>query len=440
MQKKDKTIAILTLGCAKNTVDSEIIASILQNAGVIVEDNPENATVVVINTCGFIEDSKQESIDTILNIADMKDSGHVNTLIVCGCLSKRYEYELAGQLPEIDVLSGIDAHETARKVIDILGIKNAGCLTAKLRKHRLTPRHWAYLRIAEGCDNRCTYCAIPLIRGPLTSRSEEAIVREAVGLVEDGALELNVIAQDTTSYNRDKGAPRLHLLLQRLCAELPDTWIRLLYTHPAHYYDELIDVLASEAQICPYLDLPLQHINDRVLSDMGRKATRERVEELINTLRTAIPSLTLRTTCIVGFPSETEAAFEELMEFVKEYKFERLGAFIYSPEEDTSAAELSDTVPQKLKIDRYNRLMSLQQEIAGQTARERIGSIENVLVENSSSENKGLWTARSRHEAPEVDPIIYVEHAKGIRQGDKISVRILDSNGLDFSARFLKKA
>ena len=439
-KKKQKTmpprVAIVSLGCAKNLVDSEHMGSLLEEAGVEVTTDPERAPVVIVNSCGFIDIAKEESIDAVLEVADLKETGQLQRLIVTGCLTERYGTELKELLPEADVMLGIDPHGAARAALWALGMKNSMPSQCNLRALRLTPRWWSYLRVSEGCDNCCAYCAIPSIRGPLVSRPMDEILEEAEELVGSGAKEINVIAQDTTAYGRDHGKARLHELLRELCQIEHDGWIRLLYSHPAHYYPELIDVLAEEDSICPYLDVPLQHISDPILERMGRGVRRSEIEDLLDTLRGRIPNLTLRTTFLVGFPGETDEHFEEMLEFVRDRRFERLGAFRYSREEDTRSHDFEDPVPEAVQDERYHRLMELQREIAFETAEERIGEATTVLIEEERDEGpENEVIARSPAEAPDVDPIIFIEDGEDLRHGEMVEVEIVDSFEYDCIAR-----
>ena len=427
-------VAILTLGCPKNLVDSEHIASLLDAAGVEVCTDATEAPVVIVNTCGFIESAKSESIDTILEIADLKASG-LETLIVTGCLSQRYGTEIRELLPEVDCLLGIDGRGAAQAALRALGMGSALPSRCNLRAHRFTPRAWAYLRIADGCDNCCTYCAIPSIRGLLESRPMPEVLAEARDLLEGGVRELNIIAQDTTAYGMGgTQSQQLDELLLQICGLGCDKWIRLLYTHPAHYYPELIDVLTFD-QICPYLDIPLQHVNDRILQRMGRKVTRREIEGLIAELRGRIPGLTLRTTFMVGFPGETDRQFEELLDFVRKMEFDRLGAFAYSREEGTRAGRYRNQIPEQVKQERLHELMIAQQKIAFRLAAARKGERTAVLVERAAAREAEPAVARSPHEAPDVDPVVLVEEAPHLRPGDIVDVEIVGGSGYDCVAR-----
>ncbi|KPK62269.1 MAG: hypothetical protein AMK73_06385, partial [Planctomycetes bacterium SM23_32] len=344
------TVALLTLGCAKNLVDSEHIASILDRAGARVTHSSEGADVAIINTCGFIEEAKQESIDLIIEVGAARTAGGLRGVVVTGCLGERYGEQLRRELPEADAVIGIDPRGAAQMALRLAG-RGTEPLPSEvaLRSHRLTPRAWSYLRIAHGCENRCTYCAIPLIRGRLRSRPMDELLAEAQELVAGGVLELNVIAQDTANYGLDtEGKRLLHVLVRRLCRTDGLRWLRLLYMHPAHVYDELVEVMADEEKVCPYVDVPLQHVADAVLARMGRRITRAQVEDLIARLRERLPGLALRTTFMTGFPGETDRDFAELLDFVRQMRFDRLGCFVYSREEGTPAAELPDQVPRRV--------------------------------------------------------------------------------------------
>ncbi|MFP4175802.1 MAG: 30S ribosomal protein S12 methylthiotransferase RimO [Planctomycetota bacterium] len=417
-------VAIVSLGCAKNLVDSEHIASLLEKAGVEVVTDPTDAPVVIVNSCGFIDIAKEESIDSVLEIADLKTEGNLRRLILTGCLSERYGQELRESLPEADVMLGIDPHGAARAALWALGMKCPLPSQCNMRAVRFTPPWWSYLRISEGCDNCCSYCAIPNIRGPLVSRPHEDILAEARQLVNEGARELNLIAQDTTAYQHDHGQQGLHKLLDDLCHLENQPWIRLLYTHPAHYYTELIDVLAEQEAICPYLDIPLQHVSDPILKRMERGVTKARIADLISTLRDRIPDLTLRTTFMVGFPGETEEQFQEILDFAEEIEFERIGGFKYSREEDTPASTFDAPVPEEVKESRYERLMELQQTIMRHKARERVGETTEVLIEGYRED---IPVGRSAAEAPDVDPLIFFDEADSLHEGALVRAEIVDS-------------
>ena len=423
-------VALFTLGCAKNLVDSERIASILEAAGAQVVHEARGAAVAIVNTCGFIDPAKEESIDAVLELADREGLTRPRTLIVAGCLSQRYGEQLRQELPEVDAFVGTDPEATARVALEALGLAHRGACPTRAR--RLTPRAWSYLQISQGCDNRCAYCAIPLIRGPLRSLPADELLAEAQFLAGQGVKELNVIAQDITAYGTDTvGKPLLHVLLRDLCGIEGLEWVRLLYAHPAHFYDKLTGVMAAEQKVCPYVDLPLQHISNRILKAMGRKVTRARVERLLARLRDRIPGLTLRTTFITGLPGETEAEFEELLEFVREQRFDRVGCFAYSPEDDTPAAAMSDQVPAEVAQERRDLLMAAQADIAMDLAQARVGERTRVLIEARDDAMEDVHPARSRHEAPDVDPLIYVTSSRPLQAGDFADVEIVGAEGYD---------
>jgi ribosomal protein S12 methylthiotransferase len=429
-------VALLTLGCPKNLLDSERIASVLEANGAEVVHELEGAQAAIVNTCGFIQSAKEESIDVILAVGGRRKAQALKTLVVTGCLSQRYGEELRRLLPEADVVVGIDPEGAARAALAVLMPDCVHQVRPSFpRSRRLTPAAWSYLAVSYGCDNRCAYCAIPLIRGPLRSRPRQEVLDEARFLAEQGVREVNVIAQDTAAYGVDlDGRPAVHALLRDLCRIEGLTWVRLLYVHPAHVYDELIEVLAAERKICPYVDLPIQHINDRILERMGRKTRRSRIEGLIARLRGAIPGLALRTTLMTGFPGEGEAEFDELLQFVRQVRFDRMGCFAYSPEEDTAAVAMPDQVPEHVREERCDRLMAAQQEIAFELSAARVGEKALVLTEDSV-DAEGRRAARSVREAPDVDPLIYVEGEGVPEAGQFIEVQITDSAGYDSIAR-----
>lgn len=424
-------VALLSLGCAKNLIDSEQIASVLEANGVQVVHRIDGAPVAIVNTCGFIDSAKEESIDTILQVAEEGGEGdRPFTLIVTGCLSERYGQELRAEMPEVDAFLGIDPAEAAREALKALDLR-PGPGQRFPRTRSLTPEAWTYLRISRGCDNRCAYCAIPLIRGPLRSRPREQVLEEARRLAERGVREVNVIGQDTSAYGRDRGGPELHELLRELCTIDHLRRVRVLYVHPAHLYDELLDTIAGEEKICPYLDMPLQHVNDDILARMGRRSSRAEIEELLGRTRERISDLTLRTTFIVGFPGETEREFEELREFVRAQRFQRVGCFAYSQEEDTRAAEMEPQVPQEVRRRRRDALMAAQQPIAFQHAEDRVGEQCTLLVEEGGAPQEGVYPARSVHEAPDVDPVIYLNSDRELRPGRFVAARIVAAEGYD---------
>ena len=399
-----KKINVITLGCSKNTVDSEHLMARLAAAGyeVLFDSDRTDAKVVVINTCGFIGDAKQESIDMILRAAAAKQAGKIERLFVVGCLSERYADELRAEIPEVDEYFGA---RTWDGIVRALGASEDPALATERRL--TTPKHYAYLKISEGCNWKCGYCAIPLIRGGHVSVPMEELEEEARKLAAQGVRELMVIAQDTTYYGIDLyGRRMLAELLRRLCRIDGIEWIRLHYAYPAGFPDEVIEAMASEPKICKYLDIPFQHISDAQLASMHRRHTKAEAMELIGRLRGAIPDLALRTTLLVGYPGETEADFEELLAFVREVRFERLGVFPYSEEEGTWSAEnLRDDIPETIKQQRAERVMALQNEISLENNRRRVGRTERVIIDS----RQGDWyVGRTQYDSPEVDQEILI--------------------------------
>ncbi len=429
-----KKINIITLGCSKNTVDSEHLAAQLtaMDYKIVFDSDRTDADVVVINTCGFIGDAKQESIDTILRAAQLKNEGKIEELFVVGCLSQRYADELRPELPEVDDFFGVN---------DWAGIVER--LGAKYRKENetkrelSTPSHYAYLKISEGCNWMCGYCAIPLIRGRHKSVPMEALIAEAEALAESGVRELMVIAQDTTYYGVDiYGERKLAELLERLCRIEKIEWIRLHYAYPTDFPDEVIEVMAREKKICKYLDIPFQHISDNQLAAMKRRHTKEEALTLIKKLRKSIPDIALRTTLLVGYPTESEADFKELVEFVRETKFDRLGVFAYSEEEGTySATRLTDDVPEQIKQERVDAIMRLQERISLENNAKRIGQKMRVIIDRKEGD---FYIGRSEYDSPEVDQEIIIESfGKRLYRGRFYNVAITDAEDYDLYAEIL---
>ena len=423
-----KKINVITLGCSKNTVDSEHLMARLAAAGyeVLFDSDRTDAKVVVINTCGFIGDAKQESIDMILRAAAAKQAGKIERLFVVGCLSERYADELRAEIPEVDDYFGA---RTWDGIVRALGASEDPALATERRL--TTPKHYAYLKISEGCNWKCGYCAIPLIRGGHVSVPMEELEEEARKLAAQGVRELMVIAQDTTYYGIDLyGRRMLAELLRRLCRIDGIAWIRLHYAYPTGFPEEVIEVMAAEPKICKYLDIPFQHISDAQLSAMHRRHTKAEAMELIRRLRTAIPDLALRTTLLVGYPGETEADFAELTEFVREVRFERLGVFAYSEEEGTYSAEkLRDDVPEAVKQERVERIMALQNEISLDNNRRRVGRTERVLIDS----RQGDWyVGRTQYDSPEVDQEILIPAAgKRLLRGHFYEVTVTSAADYD---------
>lgn len=431
-----KKINVVTLGCSKNTVDSEHLAAQLAAAGyqIVFDSNRTDAKVVVINTCGFIGDAKQESIDTILRFAAAKEQGLIERLFVIGCLSERYADELRAEIPEVDDYFGARDMQGIARVLCAAGDPDTS--TERLTS---TPKHYAYLKIAEGCNWHCGYCAIPLIRGPHRSVPMERCVEEAERLAAQGVRELIVIAQDTTYYGRDLyGRRALAELLERLCKVEGIEWIRLHYAYPTDFPQDVIEVMARQKKICPYLDIPFQHISDHQLTLMKRRHSKADAYALIERLRAAVPDLALRTTLLVGYPDETEEDFAELMEFVEKVRFERLGVFPYSEEEGTfSARELEDNVPEEVKQERVDRVMALQNRISLEKNVARVGQREQVIVDS----RQGDWyVARGRYDSPEVDQEILIPASeRQLRRGKIYTVEITGAEEYDLYASVVAK-
>ncbi len=430
---------IVSLGCAKNQVDAEMLLYTLKNRGFTIVNDPADADAVIVNTCGFIESAKQESIDEIIELGKLKQEGTIKAIIVTGCLAERYQNEVTKQLYEVDAAIGIGANEKiADVVLDALNGKKTElfpdklCLPLEGGRIQSTPPYTAYLKIAEGCDNCCTYCAIPLIRGKFRSRKPEDVINEAKKLAENGVKELNVIAQDTTRYGEDLfGEPCLAKLLKELCKIDGFKWIRVLYCYPDRVTDELIDTMASEEKIVKYIDIPLQHCNGEVLKNMNRHGNRESLTELLNKIRAKMPDVIFRSTFITGFPGETEEQFEELAEFAAEIKFQRLGCFAYSIEEDTKAALMPDQIEDEIKQKRADIIMEHQQGVMAEYCESLIGKTVEVLVEGFDKFAECFF-GRSYADAPEVDGCVFFtcEGRKPVA-GEFVNVTITDYMGCD---------
>ena len=429
----------MSLGCAKNQVDAEMLLFSLKQKGFELVDDPAKADAVIVNTCGFIESAKQESIDEIIELGKLKREGKIKAIIVTGCLAERYQNEITKQLYEVDAAVGIGANsKIADIVLDALGGNKTELFPSKLElpleggRIQSTPPYTAYLKIAEGCDNRCTYCAIPLIRGGFRSREPENVIEEAKQLAEKGVRELNVIAQDTTRYGEDLfGKPYLAKLLKELCKIEKLRWIRALYCDPERVTDELIDVMANEEKIVKYIDLPLQHCNAEILKSMNRRGSRESLTALLNKIRDRIPNVVLRTTFISGFPGETEEQFEELCEFAKEIEFDRLGCFPYSQEEDTPAAAFPNQLDGETKQNRADIIMEQQQLIMTRRCEKLVGTTVEVLVEGFDR-IAGCWYGRTYADAPEVDGcVFFTTGGKKPSIGSFVNVKITDTMGID---------
>ncbi|HLN28292.1 MAG TPA: 30S ribosomal protein S12 methylthiotransferase RimO [Gemmataceae bacterium] len=439
------TYAFVSLGCPKNLVDSERMLGRLAQDGYALVPNADGADVVVINTCGFIEPARQESLGVIREMLDLKRQGRVGAVVVAGCLAERKKDELLQEVPEVDHIVGVFGREEITQVVDRALSQRSEQRSlfrpAPLRaledtaRLRITPRHYAYLKISEGCDRLCTFCAIPSMRGKHITKPIEEVLREARELVSDGVRELIIVAQDTTYYGLDLyGRVRLAELLRELDAVDGVEWIRIMYAYPIHFTSELIEILANARRIVPYLDLPLQHINDRMLRRMQRRVNRAATEELLAKLRASIPNLSLRTTFIVGFPGETEAEFEELLAFVKAQQFERAGVFPYSIEPGTPATRLDGHIAEEAKEERRNRLMEAQQQVAFAWSRKQIGREMDVIIDGPDPEVPNHLLARSHADAPEIDALVRVK-GKGLGAGDLVRVKVTTADGYDLVAR-----
>ena len=425
-------ISFVSLGCDKNLVDTEVMLGLLASRGHQMVDSEEIADVIVINTCCFIHDAKEESIQTILEMAEYKKAGSCKALIVTGCLAQRYKQEIIDEIEEVDAVLGTTSYD---KIVEAIDEALAGHTSVEMtdidalplvESKRLvtTGGHFAYLKIAEGCDKHCTYCIIPKIRGNFRSVPIERLLKEAEDLVAQGVKEIILVAQETTLYGKDLyGEKSLHKLLRELCKISGLRWIRILYCYPEEITDELIQVIKEEDKICNYLDLPIQHASDGILKRMGRRTSKEQLVEIIGKLRKEIPDIAIRTTLITGFPGETQEQHEELMEFVDEMEFDRLGVFTYSPEEDTPAAVMPDQIPEDVKEDRQAELMELQQEIAFDLAEEMIGREVLVMIEGKVAD-ENAYVGRTYKDAPNVDGLIFVESEEELMSGDFARVRI----------------
>lgn len=424
----------ISLGCAKNRVDTEVMLGILRDNDIELVQQPSEADILIVNTCAFIESAKEESITTILSMAEFKSAGKCKALIVAGCLGQRYGQELLDELPEADAIIGTGAWnrimEAVRETMSGNRVVIAGeseiIYDARMPRIMTTPDYTAYVKIAEGCDNRCAFCAIPQIRGHYRSRKLEDICEEVKKLTEKGVKEINLIAQDSTKYGFDLyGEPSLAKLLRELCKIDKVKWLRILYCYPRFFTDELIDTIANEEKICKYVDLPLQHAHDSVLRNMHRPDTKESIERLLSKIRGKIPQAVVRSTFIVGFPGETDAQYQTLRNFIEQQRFEKVGIFTYSREEGTPAAEMDNQVSEDVMQERYHDLMSLQCKISEELNQELEGKELEVLVEGRMEEQENVVCGRSYREAPEVDGQIFVEGDADSKPGDIIRVKIV---------------
>lgn len=422
MENKDKkTLNLISLGCAKNLVDSEILLGGLNKTNIDITDDPEKADTIVVNTCGFLDIAREESVDTILQAAEMKKTGSLKELVVMGCLSERYPDELKKEIPEVDRIFGSNDH---KQIVSFLTGKDFAKDDPLFFRSLMTPRHYAYVKIAEGCDNGCSFCSIPLMRGLQKSRTIPAIMDEAERLVANGTKELLVIAQDSTSYGWDlEKKVYLSDLLRELNTINDLEWIRVHYAHPAHLSQRIIDAMAECDKVCDYLDMPIQHASDDVLRSMRRGLGQDGIRDRISRLREAMPDLGLRTTLIVGYPGETEENYIELRDFVEEMRFDRLGVFTYSEEEGTLAEDLADDIPRETKDARKNEILELQHDISLEKNEQFIGKTLKVVIDKSGEEAS---VGRSEFDSPEIDNIVHVRgHAV---TGSFYRVKIMDAN------------
>ena len=425
-------ILFISLGCDKNLADSEEMLGLLTGSGHEIVDSEEEAEAIVVNTCCFIHDAKEESINTILEMAEYKKSGVCQVLIVTGCMAQRYKEEIIQEIPEVDAVLGTTSYGD---IVQALNEASAGKHFEEFKDINSLPEdsgrrvittggHFGYLKIAEGCDKHCTYCIIPSLRGSFRSVPEERLLAQAEYMASQGVKELILVAQETTVYGTDLyGKKTLHLLLKKLCQIKGIRWIRILYCYPEEIYDELIQVMKEEKKICHYLDLPIQHCSDRILKRMGRRTSKAQLVEIITKLRKEIPDIVLRTSLITGVPGETEEDHQELMEFVDEMEFDRLGVFTYSPEEDTPAATMKDQVPEELKEERRDEIMELQQEISLDKGNQRIGQEMLVMIEGKVS-GESAYIGRTYMDAPKVDGYMFVQTGELMVTGDFAKVRV----------------
>lgn len=439
VKMKNKKILFISLGCDKNLVDSEVMLGILADRGFEMTDTEDDADIIIINTCCFINDAKEESINTILEMAEYKKTGPCKALIVTGCLAQRYKQEIVDEIPEVDAVIGtskydeiFDAVNQALKGSHFLDVDDLDRLPSVPSKRILTTGgHYAHLKIAEGCDKHCTYCIIPKIRGNYRSVPMEQLLAEAASLAEQGVKELILVAQETTLYGMDLyGKKSLHILLQELAKIKGIRWIRILYCYPEEIYPELIETIKNEKKVCHYLDMPIQHASDAILKRMGRRTTKAQLKETVSLLRKEIPDIVLRTTLIAGFPGETQEQHEELMEFVDEMEFERLGVFAYSPEENTPAASMPDQIPEEVKEERRDAILELQQEIAFDKAADMVGRTLYAMIEGKVADEPA-YVARTYADSPDIDGYVFVNTGEMLMSGDFVKVKITGSAEYD---------
>ena len=446
-----KSLGYISLGCAKNLVDTEVMLGLLKDDGYTITDNLHEADLIIINTCTFIEKAKEESINTILEAAQYKETGRCKGLIVAGCLSQQYQDELFTEIPEIDALIGTGAWNQVMVAVDAIEHGNRSCIMENINniydermpRIQTTPRYSAYVKIAEGCNNGCTFCIIPKVRGAFRSRSIESIKAEVKRLAASGVKEIVLIAQDTTSYGIDlnNGKPLLTELLKELTKVEGIEWIRMLYLYPTFFSDELLDIIVNEPKLCKYVDIPLQHVNNDILKQMNRRDSREDIERLLKKIRNAPTHVTLRTSIIVGFPGETDEQFQELCEFVKDIKFDNMGVFTYSQEEGTIAGAREDQVPEDVKEERYHTLMSIQAAISEENNRDLEGTIDYAMIEELEEGDNDTVLAKGRlkSQAPDVDGNMYIEDCGDkVKAGDIVQVQVEQGFAYDVVATIVE--
>ena len=425
-------LLFVSLGCDKNLVDSEYMIGMLTSHGIELTDDETEADIIIVNSCCFIGDAKEESINTILEMAEQKKTGCCKSLIVTGCLTQRYQDEVKKEIPEVDAILGTNSYdsivEALEETLQHKFYKNfhtlSGLPQLSTKRTVTTGGHYAYLKIAEGCDKHCTYCIIPKLRGPYRSVPMEELIAEAKTMAEQGVKELVLVAQETTIYGIDLyGKPSLHLLLKELCKIQELYWIRILYCYPEDIYPELVQTMKEELKVCHYLDLPIQHANDEILRRMGRRTSKQELIDKIDFLRSEMPDITLRTTLITGFPGETKEQHKELLEFINDMEFDRLGVFTYSPEEGTPAAAMEHQIDEEVKLDRQAELMELQQDISAELGERRIGQELLVMIEGKVAD-EDAYVGRSQADAPGVDGYVFVNTPETLVSGDFVRVKI----------------
>ncbi len=439
-----KKLGFVSLGCSKNLVDTEMMVGIMEKAGYEMTEDLVEAQVIIINTCTFIDPAKEESIQTILEAAEYKKTGKCERLVAAGCLTQQYKHSLGQEIPEIDIFIGTDSWQEILDAVNesyenggekVYKFNTTPCANEELiPRASLTPKYTAYVKIAEGCSNGCTFCYIPYVRGPMRSRPIPSVVHEVRRLAAQGVREFNLIAQDLSCYGRDlKNGTSLAALLRELVKIDGVKWIRLFYLYPTYFDDELLSVILSEEKICKYVDIPLQHISNAVLQRMHRRDSSESIYALLRKLRAASPRMTIRTTLMVGFPGETDADFQELCDFIKEIKFDDMGAFKFSPQDGTPAARMTDQIDEEVKEDRYHQLMAIQAGISEENNGNLIDTYAEVLVEEIMEDGEGHKQAKGRtsYQAPEVDGNVYIDNPEGLKPGDFVKVHIVDGYAYD---------